>query len=84
MLRAPPSHPPVGMGRVGGCVCLGSGCPRADGWVSGVKLREEAGALHQIPSLTRSDGAERVSDREGGRRDGSDGGAGGRERETGL
>lgn len=34
-------------------------------WVSAVKPREEAGASHQLPSLTRSDGAERVSDGEG-------------------
>lgn len=49
-----------------------------------MKPWEEAGALRQIPSLMRSDGAERMSDREGGRQDGSDGGAGGGERETGL
>lgn len=83
VLQAPPSHPPA-RGLAGGWVRLGNGCTHADGWVSGVKLWEEAGALYQIPSLTRSDGAERLSDREGGRQDGSDGGAGGGERETGL
>lgn len=49
-----------------------------------MKPLEEADALHQIPSLTQSDGAERVSNREGGRQDGSGGGAGGGERETAL
>lgn len=68
----------------GGGGLAGGGCARADGRVSGVKPWEEAGALRQIPSLMRSDGAERMSDREGGRQDGSDGGAGGGERETGL
>lgn len=71
------------MGLAGGWVHLGSRCARADGRVGAAKPWEEAGALHQIPSLTRSDRAERVSDREGGRQDGSDGGAGGGERETG-
>jgi len=79
-----PLHTPQRGGWRGGGLHPGSGCTHADGWVSGVKPWEEAGALHQIPGLTRSDGAERVSDREGGRRGGSDGGAGGGERETGL
>lgn len=70
-------------GLAGGWVHLGSRCARADGRVGAAKPWEEAGASHQIPSLTRSDRAERVSDREGGRQDGSDGGAGGGERETG-
>lgn len=80
MCPAPLSHPSLVV--VGGLA--GGSCARPDGRVSGVEPWEEAGAWHQIPSLMRSDGAERVSDREGGRQDGSDGRAGGGERETGL